>query len=312
MFSRRQVVEPKVVDLNDSISRVGSLLKRLLGEDVELVLELSAKHARIYADTGGIEQVVMNLAVNARDAMPRGGQLVIRTSDAIVEESGAASHVGVQPGAYVLLTVCDTGIGMDEATQLRMFEPFFTTKSVGKGTGLGLSTVFGIVEQCKGNISVESRVGDGATFSIHFPCVDAALETVHPTPLGLTRRGHETVLLVEDDDALRQVAKGILSRAGYIVFDARGAEEALELAAHRSQAIHLLVSDVVMPQMSGPELAEKISASRPQMKVLLMSGHTDDDVVRHGVMHGTVAFLQKPLTPDSLTRKVREVLDSSR
>ena len=312
MFSRRQVVESKVFDLNESITRTGGLLKRLLGEDVELVTQLDARQAHIRADPGGIEQVVMNLAVNARDAMPRGGRLIIRTANVQVDAADASAPVGVKPGAYVVLSVEDSGVGMDEATQLRMFEPFFTTKAVGKGTGLGLSTVFGIVEQSSGSIAVESNVGVGTVFRIQFPCADESLEPVHPTPVKTLRRGHETILLVEDDDALRTVVRGILSRAGYVVLDARSSEDALRIGHERTLPIHLLLSDVVMPQMSGPELAFVLNTRRPDMLVLLMSGHTDDDMVRHGVLDGRVAFLQKPLTPESLTRKVREVLDARR
>jgi len=312
MFSRQQVIEPKVLDLNGLLTGMDKMLHRILGEDVDLVSVPAPGLGRVRADPGSIEQVVMNLAVNARDAMPTGGRLTMETANVELDEAYAATHHEAKPGSYVMLAVSDTGTGMDKATQTRIFEPFFTTKVKGKGTGLGLSTVFGIVQQSEGNIWVYSEPGKGTTFKVYLPRVDADVEDDKRNGLPESRRGSETILLVEDEDQVRTVARGILCKHGYRVIEARNGGEALLACEKQAGAIHLLVTDVVMPQMSGPELAKRLTSLRPEMKVLYMSGYTDDAALRHGVVESGIAYLQKPLTVENLTRKVREVLDFSR
>jgi len=254
---------------------------------------------------------VMNLVVNARDAMPIGGKLTIETADVVLDDEYAQHHVGVIPGPHVMLAVTDGGTGMDAATRARIFEPFFTTKDKGKGTGLGLSTVFGIATQSGGSIWVYSELGLGTTFKVYLPRAAADMRLTPELPVHATpRRGTETILLVEDEAQVRTVALGILTRAGYRVLVAASPGEALLTTEQHQGPIELLVSDVVMPQMSGPELAKRLAPSRPEMRVLCMSGYTDDSIVRHGVLAAHFAFLQKPITPDTLTRKVREVLDA--
>jgi two-component system, cell cycle sensor histidine kinase and response regulator CckA len=310
MFSRQRVIAPKVLDLNEVLTNMDKMVGRILGADVELVALFAQSLGRVNVDPSSIEQLVMNLVVNARDAMPTGGRLTIETANVVLDDKYRCNHFSVTPGPYVMLSVTDTGVGMDEQTMSRMFEPFFTTKETGKGTGLGLSTVFGIVQQSGGNVSAESEVGKGTRFRIHLPRVEGALDEAHRTtrpPGGL--RGSETILVVEDDDQVRGVALGILRKSGYQVLEARNAGEALLFAEKHPDEIHLLLSDVVMPHMSGPELAKRLDRHRPGMKVLCMSGYTDDSIIRHGVLESQFPFLQKPITPETLTRKVREVLD---
>jgi PAS domain S-box-containing protein len=311
MFSRQQVIAPKVLDLNEVLARMGNMLQRIVGEDVALTVTPAATLGCVRVDPGSIEQVIMNLVINARDAMPGGGQLTLETANVMLDEHYVKSHHGAKPGPHIMVSVRDTGTGMDQATVARIFEPFFTTKESGKGTGLGLSTVFGITQQSGGTIWVYSEPGIGTTFEVYLPEVDAASDAPEPARDGVLRRGTETVLLVEDEDQVRGVARGILKRSGYIVLEARNAGEALLLCERHPTRIDLLLSDVVMPGMSGPELAKRLAAARPEMKVLCMSGYTDDAAVRHGVIDAHFAYIQKPLTVDTLNRKVREVLERS-
>ncbi|TAL11840.1 MAG: PAS domain S-box protein [Nitrospirae bacterium] len=311
-FSRRQVLAPKVLDLNAVVTNLEPLLRRLIGEDIELSSAPSPILGRVLADPGQIEQIILNLVVNARDAMPRGGRLTIETANVELDEAYASQHVTVQPGRYVMLAVSDTGVGMDAATQLRIFEPFFTTKEPGKGTGLGLSTVYGIVKQSGGYIWVYSEPRRGATFKIYLPRSEGTPEVLEPVVAPAKAFvSTETILLVEDDEAVRELVRGILEEKGYAVLVACRSEEAFKLNGQHEGPIHLLLSDVVMPTMSGPELAERLKSSRPRMKVLYMSGYTDDAVVRLGVLTEGTPFLQKPFTPNALLHKVHEVLGTS-
>jgi two-component system cell cycle sensor histidine kinase/response regulator CckA len=307
-FSRQQVLEPRVLDVNAVVASTEKLLTRLLGEDVRLATTLAPDLGAVKVDPGQLEQIIMNLAVNARDAMPRGGHLTIETGNVDMDESYVREHPVAQPGRYVMLAVSDTGVGMDAVTQAQIFEPFFTTKEPGKGTGLGLATVYGIVKQSGGFIWVYSEPGHGTSFKIYLPRVD---ERVVPAAAAVQHRvgGSETVIVVEDVAAVRTVAREMLGRHGYRVLEAADGDTALRLAAKHQGPIHLLLTDVVMPDVSGRELADQLAALRPGMRVLFMSGYTDDAVVRHGVLQEGIAYLQKPFTPDTLARKVREVLD---
>ncbi len=308
-FSRQTVIAPQVVDLNQNIGSMERMLRRICGEDVVLELLMASDLGRIKADPSNIEQVVMNLVVNARDAMPEGGRLIIETSNVDLDDAFAREHLGVTPGRYVMLTVSDSGIGMDRATQERIFEPFFTTKALGKGTGLGLSTVFGIVKQLGGSVWVYSELGHGTTFKIHLPRTDQ-LHSVRLPALDVTNlRGSETILVVEDDDQLRVVACGILRKSGYRVLETRNGGEALLQCEEFPDTIHLLLTDVVMPQMSGSKLAERLRPMRPDMRVLYMSGYTEQSIASHGLVDEEIELLQKPITPDILLRRVRQILD---
>ncbi len=309
-FSRQQVLEPKIIDLNDILANLHKMLGRVLGEDIELKLLPARQLGLVLADPGQLEQVIVNLVVNARDAMPQGGKLTIATSNVELDQGYANDHLGVTPGPYVLLSVSDTGVGMDKATQARVFEPFFITKEMGKGTGLGLSTVFGIVKQSGGNLLVYSEPGMGATFKIYLPRAQGEQAARSPRTPATVTRGTETILLVEDEDQVRSVASGVLRRAGYHVLEARSPGEAILVCEQHPVRIDLLLTDVVMPKMSGRLLAERISSVRPGIRALFMSGYTDDAILHHGVLDSGVAFLQKPLTTDALARKVREVLDA--
>jgi CheY-like chemotaxis protein len=275
------------------------------------MIVLTPDAGSVKADPGQIDQVITNLAVNARDAMPLGGRLSIATENVTIEGDDARRHdMAVPPGAYVMLAVRDSGVGMDEATRARIFEPFFTTKGPGKGTGLGLSTVYGIVKQSQGFIGVDSEVGQGTTVKIHLPRVMEAADTARPEPTVLSSSGTETILLVEDSAELRKLATRFLEPAGYTVIGAAAGEEALDLLARQDADVHLLISDVVMPGMSGRQLAERLAQTHPRIKVLYMSGYTGDTIVRHGVLVAQVPFLSKPFTAAGLLRKVREVLDT--
>jgi nitrogen-specific signal transduction histidine kinase/CheY-like chemotaxis protein len=308
-FSRKQIMQPKVLDLNQAIFETNKMLQRLIGEDIDLLIGLMPDLGKVKADPGQIEQVLMNLTVNARDAMPKGGKLTIETQNVYVDEEYSSRHLSVRPGRYVMLAVSDTGCGMDAATQERIFEPFFTTKETGKGTGLGLSTVYGIVKQSGGNVWVYSEVGRGTTFKIYLPCVASAAEEFKAiTNDAMGTPGTETVLLVEDEEMVRNMTREILHESGYRVLEAKHGHEALLVSERHDGPIHLMLSDVVMPRMSGRELAEQLSPTRREMKVLYMSGYTDDAIVHHGVLDEGMAFIEKPFTPNALTRKLREVL----
>jgi two-component system, cell cycle sensor histidine kinase and response regulator CckA len=309
MFSRQQVLEPKVLDLNEVLSQMDRMLARILGEQVELSVLPAARLGRVRADRGNLEQVIVNLAINARDAMPEGGRLTLETANVVADEAFVRQHLGCQPGSYVRLAVTDTGTGMDAATRGRIFEPFFSTKAHGKGTGLGLSTVFGIVQQSGGGVWVYSEPGHGTTFKVYLPRVDAELDTPEQALVSAQLDGTETILLVEDEPAVREVARRILERHGYQVLVAESPDAALLLAEARRDVIHLLVTDVVMPRLSGSQLARQLLRHRPALKVLYVSGYTDGSIDSHGVLEPGVSFLQKPFTSDSLAGKVRSMLN---
>ena len=309
-FSRQQVLEPAVLDLNDVVHRMDKMLRRVIGEDIELRWTADPALGRVRVDPGQIEQVLMNLAVNARDAMPAGGKLTLETANVDLDESYASVHGSVTPGPHVMLAVTDTGAGMSKEVQAKIFEPFFTTKGIGKGTGLGLSTVFGIVRQSGGHIWVYSEPGQGTTFKIYFPRTDQSPEVkARVAGAPATLRGSETLLLVEDDEQLRLVSRTILAKNGYQVLAAASPADALDRCERESGHIHLMITDVVMPGMNGLQLATQAAKSRPEMKVLYVSGYTNNTIVHHGVLDEGVAFLQKPITPEALLRKVREILD---
>jgi CheY-like chemotaxis protein len=310
-FSRQQVLQPRTLDLNGTIAGLSKILARIIGEDIELVLKPKDHLGNVRADPGQVEQVLFNLAVNARDAMPQGGTLTLGTAEAEIDESYVAEHIGVSVGSYVVLVVTDTGTGMDRATQARIFEPFFTTKEKGKGTGLGLATVFGIVKQSGGSIWVYSELGRGTTFKVYLPRTQAAAISVFPPGPPACVDGTETVLLVEDDPSVRTLARTILKRRGYRVLEASGPGDALVISENYEGHIELLLTDVVMPVMGGRALAERLQAMRPTMRVVFMSGYTDDTVLRHGVVESKMAFVQKPLLPQLLLEKVRQVLGTT-
>ena len=311
-FSRKQMLTPVVLNLNTVITGLGNMLPRLIGEDIELRFDLFASLGQVNADPGQIEQVLMNLVVNARDAMPAGGLLTVKTENVEFAGRFGNQRMIVQPGSYVVLSVTDNGIGMNAETQSHIFEPFFTTKEMGKGTGLGLATVYGIVKQSGGSIWVYSEPRRGTTFRIYLPRVDevAATEDGESAAQRLVSRGDETILLVEDEDVVRALAKEILLEYGYTVLTASNGKEGMRVSRDFTERIDLIVTDVVMPQMSGYELVENIRTARPETLVLYMSGFTDDAVVRHGVSAHEMCFIQKPFSPESLAIKVREVLDN--
>ncbi len=310
-FSRQQVLEPKVIRLGDALAGLTSMLARLIGEDIELSVLPSKSQRYVFVDPGQIEQVVLNLVVNARDAMPTGGKLTIETGEIDLDDAYATDHLGVEPGRYVTLCVSDTGKGMDAATQARIFEPFFTTKERGKGTGLGLSTVFGIVKQSGGSVWVYSELGRGTTFKIYLPESKVTLQSAEPPMSVRPKRGSETVLLTEDDEQVRNLASTILRKHGYKVLEAATGGDALAICEQYQGSIDVLLTDVVMPRMSGRQLWEQVAPVRPSMKVLFMSGYTDDAIVHHGVLSSELAFVQKPLLPTPLLSKLRRVLDQS-
>ena len=298
-----------MLDLNAVVSNLEKMLRRLIGEDVKLRTLLNPSLAQVKADPGQIEQVIMNLAVNARDAMPKGGNLAIETSNVELDEEYARNHPTVKPGPHVVLVVSDTGEGMTPETQARIFEPFFTTKEMGKGTGLGLATVYGIVKQSGGSVWVYSEVGKGTTFKIYFPVVtDGVAVKESPRLKTDSASGTETVLVVEDEEGVRSLVRLALVSGGYTVLESPNPESALGICSSHDGPIHLLLTDVVMPQMSGPEVASKVAALRPGIRVLYMSGYTDDAVVHHGVLSQDMPFIQKPFSPVALRKKIRKVL----
>jgi CheY-like chemotaxis protein len=310
-FSRKQVLQLKVLDLNAHVSNMDKMLRRMIGENIELMTLLAKDLGRIKADPGQIEQVILNLAVNARDAMLSGGKLTIETANIELDENYARSHIGVTPGRYVMLSVSDTGVGIAREVKERIFEPFFTTKEKGKGTGLGLSTVYGIIQQSGGNIWVYSEPGLGTTFKIYLPRIEEDTESLKPSAVSTkSLQGSETILLVEDEEMVRKLACTILQKNGYKVLEAPNGEEALRIVqGQNGNPIHLMVTDVVMPGMSGRQLADRLERLRPEMKILYISGYTDNAIVHHGVLEKGIDYIQKPFTIEGLARKVREVLD---
>ncbi|MCC6623828.1 MAG: response regulator [Deltaproteobacteria bacterium] len=310
LFSRHQVVEPRVLRLDDIMGGLEKMLRRVIGSDITFTVRSAPDVHPTFADPGQIEQVVMNLVVNARDAMPSGGSLTIETANVDLDGDYCEQHLGVTPGAYVMLAVSDTGIGMDRATQARIFEPFFTTKEVGRGTGLGLSTVYGIVKRADGHVWVYSEPGRGTTFKVYLPARPGSAATaVSARPKVASLTGRESIVLVEDDAQVRVAARGILVRAGYAVVDFASPRELLGATALPG-VVDLMLTDIVMPQMSGVELIAHVRARWPAVRVLCMSGYTDEAAARHGLLDSGLAFLQKPLTPERLLTRVREVLEA--
>jgi CheY-like chemotaxis protein len=309
-FSRRQVLVPVVLNLNDLLAEIEKMLARLIGEDIDLLVHKAPELRQVKVDRGQMTQVLMNLVVNARDAMPEGGRLTIETANVDLDESYVLDHPHARPGEHVMISVSDSGCGMDAATRARIFEPFFTTKAPDQGTGLGLATVYGIISQSGGSIEVYSEPGHGTSFKIYIPRERAGAETVDGrSDTDNESRGTETVLLVEDASAVRALARTALEQCGYQVLAAANPQEALELLENYTGPVHFLVTDVVMPGMSGRQLVERVLPEWPGMKVLYISGYTDDAVIRHGVLDKGVPFLQKPFTPQALAQKVRAVLD---
>ena len=307
-FSRRQVMQPRVMSVNSVIAQTEKMLRRLIGEDVELQFGLSADAGNIKADPGHVEQAIVNLAVNARDAMPLGGRLGIETANVHLDENYARTHMGVTPGEFVMIAVSDNGTGMDAETRRRIFEPFFTTKEKGKGTGLGLATVYGIIKQAGGDIWVYSEPGRGTTFKLYFPRVSEAAAEAAATEAAADGGATETILVVEDEKAVRDLTVRMLERLGYRILTAASGAEAIEISRGFAGTIHLLLTDVVMPNMSGRQLADQLALSRPDMKVLYLSGYTENTVLHHGVLDAGVEFLPKPFSREVLGRKLRDIL----
>jgi two-component system cell cycle sensor histidine kinase/response regulator CckA len=310
-FSSKQSLDPKVLSLNTAVTSLENLLRRLIGEDIQLVSQLDQANGRLRADQAQLEQILVNLVVNARDAMPKGGTLTIETAQVELTRSPVYHLTPLPPGPYVRLSVSDTGCGMDRKTQSHIFEPFFTTKEEGKGTGLGLSTVFGIVTQCGGAIDVTSRVGHGTRFDLYFPSIESDILPTAPTqPLGQPQRGTETILLVEDEPSVRTLVRDELRKLGYQVVEAKNGIEACLLATQQAGSLQLLLTDVVMPGMGGRELAQHLSVIKPDLRTLFISGYMDDIGIMAGQEEGTSSFLQKPFTPEVLARAVRNLLDA--
>ena len=308
-FSRRQVMQPRIININAVLGQTEKMLRRLIGEDVQLVMSLDKNAGNIKADPNHIEQAIVNLAVNSRDAMPNGGRLTIETGNVQIDENYVKTHMGVKPGEFVMIAVSDTGHGMDSATRQNIFEPFFTTKQQGKGTGLGLATVYGMVKQSGGDIWVYSEPGQGTTFKLYFPLVEEPVSGAIGEDPGISRQlSSETVLLVEDEAQVRDLTAKMLKQLGYPVLTAENGDAAIEVSKAFTREIALLVTDVVMPNMSGRQVADALVASRPGLRVLFLSGYTEHAVVNHGVLDSNVNFLAKPFSREALGRKVREVL----
>jgi two-component system, cell cycle sensor histidine kinase and response regulator CckA len=308
-FSRQQMVQPRVLDLEEAVEKVRAILHRLIGENIELKVSLQPSLGHVKADPGQIEQILINLAVNARDAMPQGGRLTIEARNVELDDAYKDQHQPVIPGRYVMLAVGDTGSGMDRDTQLRIFDPFFTTKALGKGTGLGLATVYGIVKQIGGYIWVYSEVAKGTVFKIYLPRVEQSAQPAKQNePEATVPWGCETILLAEDSASLREMAREYLESTGFTVLEAASGAEALQKAKEFNGTIHLLLTDVVMPEMTGPELAKQMTPLFPGIKIIFTSGYTDDAIARQGVLDPAVAFIPKPYRPKALARKIREVL----
>jgi nitrogen-specific signal transduction histidine kinase/CheY-like chemotaxis protein len=311
-FSRKQLLQPRVLDLNRTLDEFEPMLRRLIGEDIRIEIEHGQELGSVSADPGQLQQILMNLALNARDAMPAGGVITFRTANETTGSGSGSPPMQLGPGEYVMLEVADTGLGMDQATQARIFEPFFTTKGQGKGTGLGLSTVYGIVKQSGGGISVASSLQGGAVFRVYFPraagyALAEAAEHGHDTSLS----GTETILLVEDDTSVRNLVERVLRSRGYEVVAAEDGGNALRLASDADLAVDLVLTDIVMPEMSGRELVEALHTERPTLRVLYMSGYTDDEIVRRGLNDPGMSFIQKPFTAENLATQVRKALDAA-
>jgi CheY-like chemotaxis protein len=309
-FSRKQVLQPKTLDLNSIVVNLDKLLRRLMDENIEMTTAVQEHVGKVKADPVQIEQVLMNLVVNARDAMPQGGRILIETANVDLDSAYADDHATVKPGRYVMLAVSDTGVGMDHETVAHIFEPFYTTKESGRGTGLGLSTVYGIVKQSGGYIWVYSEPAKGSTFKVYLPRVEESVEEIAPPQLQPdSQRGSETILLVEDEEAVRDLIQTVLTDHGYDVIPSRNPQHALEIAETFAHDIHMLLTDVVMPGMSGRELATRVAACRRGIRVLFMSGYTDNVITSGGMLEKGITFLQKPFSPGQLVQKVRDVLN---
>jgi signal transduction histidine kinase/ActR/RegA family two-component response regulator len=309
-FSRKQVLKPRIINLNNVISGMEKMLRRLIGEDVEFSTSFEAALGNVKADPGQIEQVILNMAVNARDAMPRGGKLTIGTANVVFDQKTRLRNRYLETGPYVMLAISDTGVGMTEEVQAHLFEPFFTTKGIGRGTGLGLATCYGIIRQSEGDIRVYSEPNCGTTFKIYLPRADAAASASAARPGDDVPKGNESVLVVEDEAAVRRLTTSVLRDCGYRVKEACDGTEALELMK-TGQSFDLVVTDVIMPRMSGRELYDRLKVTNPAVKVLFMSGYTDDALALHGVLESEFAFIEKPFSPSRLGRKVRETIDQT-